>query len=241
MNEYERMIRKELQAWEKKIYRRNTLASRYVKSFQTKVNEKIPAKIHQVITSSMKQMVKAVLLGSEYTTKQAPLINASLEEREELVREKLQAYKRTASIEGAGTGAGGLLLGAVDFPLLLTIKMKLLFDVASGYGFNVKEYSERLYILHLFQLAYSSDKKRIEIYEKIKKWEETKALLLHEEIDWYSWQQDYRDHIDFVKLFQLMPGIGAVIGAVANYKLLEELGQTAMNGYRIRINNRRNT
>ena len=33
---------------------------------------------------------------------------------------------------------------------------------------------------------------------------------------------------------QLVPVIGAAVGAVANYKLIEQLGDTAMNCYRLR-------
>jgi hypothetical protein len=33
----------------------------------------------------------------------------------------------------------------------------------------------------------------------------------------------------------LVPGIGAVVGAVANYHLLDHLGETAMNCYRLRL------
>jgi hypothetical protein len=32
-----------------------------------------------------------------------------------------------------------------------------------------------------------------------------------------------------------MPGIGAIVGAYANYQLLDKLGETAMNCYRMRI------
>ena len=46
--------------------------------------------------------------------------------------------------EGAGTGAGGILLGLADFPLLLTIKIKFLFDVATLYGFDTSNKEERL-------------------------------------------------------------------------------------------------
>jgi hypothetical protein len=34
---------------------------------------------------------------------------------------------------------------------------------------------------------------------------------------------------------QLIPGIGAVVGIVVNYKLINQLGETAMNGYRMRL------
>lgn len=235
--DYETKARSELEAWERTIYKKSRLVNRYMKSLQTKINDKIPERIHQIITTSMKQMVKAVLFGSEYTTNQQPLLNIPFEEREAKVKEKVKVYQRMASVEGAGTGAGGLLLGAVDFPLLLSIKMKFLFEAASLYGFNVKDYRERVYILLLFQLAYSSDKKRIEVYEKVKNWRETSSRIQTEQFDWHTWQQEYRDHIDLVKLLQLIPGFGAIVGAWANFKLLDELGETAIQGYRLRIFN----
>ena len=40
---------------------------------------------------------------------------------------------------------------------------------------------------------------------------------------------------DLAKLLQFIPVIGAVFGAYANYKLLGELGETAVNAYRLRI------
>jgi hypothetical protein len=40
--------------------------------------------------------------------------------------EKLNFYKKAAAASGAGTGAGGILLGLADFPLLLSLKMKFL-------------------------------------------------------------------------------------------------------------------
>jgi hypothetical protein len=54
-------------------------------------------------------------------------------------------------------------------------------------------------------------------------------------MDWRVFQQEYRDYIDFVKMFQLLPCVGAVVGAYANYNLLDHLGEVAKNCYRIRI------
>ena len=89
----------------------------------------------------------------------------------------MTAFQKTALVEGAGTGAGGILLGLADFPLLLSIKMKFLFEAAAIYGFNTKEYEERLFILHVFQLAFSSDEIRRETLAEIENWEDTKATL----------------------------------------------------------------
>jgi len=154
-------------------------------------------------------------------------------ERDDLLKEKLVSYRKTAVIEGAGTGAGGIFLGLADFPLLLSIKIKFLFEAATIYGFNTDEYEERLFILHVFQLAFSSDKKRKETLYIIDNWKTEKEKLL--DMDWRVFQQEYRDYIDLIKLLQLIPGFGAIVGAYANHNLLDTLGETAMNVYRSRI------
>lgn len=236
MNTYEKKVLSELKVWQQKMTTKPSFTSRIAKGLQTKANNLIPNKIHIVITEAIKNMVKVVLAGSKFTTKQ-PLIKTSLEKREMLVMEKLNFYKKAAAASGAGTGAGGILLGLVDFPLLLSLKMKFLFDTASLYGFNVKDYKERVYILYVFLLAFSSDERRIEVYQKILKWDEH-VKELPEDLDSFDWrifQQEYRDYIDLAKMLQLVPGIGAVVGAYANYQLMDKLGKTAINTYRLRV------
>ncbi|GJM83769.1 hypothetical protein HMSSN139_62650 [Paenibacillus sp. HMSSN-139] len=53
-------------------------------------------------------------------------------------------------------------------------------------------------------------------------------------LDWETFQIEYRDAIDFRKMLQMLPGIGAVAGAWANYTILEELSEFARNAYRLR-------
>ncbi|SMP32069.1 EcsC protein family protein [Laceyella tengchongensis] len=151
--DYEQRARQECIAWQVEMQKSPSVLQWAAKSIQDKINEKIPQKVHDVITESIKHLVQTVLVGSEWTTKSATTA-VSLEEKEKQVLEKIKMYKYTATVEGAGTGMGGLLLGLADFPMLLSIKMKFLFDAASLYGFDVKDYRERLYILHIFQLAF---------------------------------------------------------------------------------------
>ncbi|WP_462408916.1 EcsC family protein [Neobacillus sp. Marseille-QA0830] len=233
MNQYELEVYDEIQEWKRRITRRSGMLSRVSKKAQGKMNELIPEKVHEVMTESIKAMVKATLLGSQVTTNPEQARGLSLQERDELLRKKMDTYRKTAMVEGAGTGAGGLLLGLADFPLLLTIKMKFLYDTAAIYGFNTKDYEERLFILHVFQLAFSSDEIRKQTLSEIEKWENRKRELA--EMDWRQFQQEYRDYIDLAKLLQLVPGIGAFVGAYANNNLLKHLGETAMNAYRMRI------
>ncbi|WP_144474447.1 EcsC family protein [Cytobacillus oceanisediminis] len=233
MNEYELRAFDEVIAWKRKLNKRSGILARASKKAQTKVNQLIPEKVHQILTESIKNMVKATLAGSNLTTKKQQGTGLTLASKDELLNKKLSGYKRTAAVEGAGTGAGGILLGMADFPLLLSIKMKFLFEAASIYGFDLSKYEERLFILYVFQLAFSSDAQRKQTLDVLENWESRKSELL--ELDWQQFQQEYRDYIDFAKMLQMMPGIGAVVGAYANYNLLDQLGETAMNAYRMRI------
>ena len=230
--EYERKVYEEIQGWKKRILKRSNLFNRISKKAQNKINGMIPDKAHKVITEAIKNMVKTTLFGSNLTTKKQRSIGMRLDERDDLLKEKLSAYRKTAVAEGAGTGAGGIFLGLADFPLLLSIKMKFLFEAAAVYGFDTNEYEERLFILHVFQLAFSSDDKKQETFRIIENWEEEKNTLV--DMDWHVFQQEYRDYIDLVKMLQLIPGFGAIVGAYANYNLLDQLGETAMNAYRMR-------
>lgn len=205
------------------------------KDIQMAVNRLIPEKVHKVITVAIEQMTRAVLFGAGYTTRK-PRTFDSLEELEEHVRSRIAFYRNTAAAEGAVTGFGGVLLGLADFPLWLSLKMKMLFEIAASYGIDTKDYRERVYILHIFQLTFSSQRRRREIFAIMKDWKRVCQELpddIHR-FDWRSFQQEYRDYIDLAKLLQLIPGIGAVVGAYVNHRLTEKLGKMAMNAYRMR-------
>lgn len=225
----------ELRNWQRSMQQRPSLISRASKKVQDKLNSYIPERVHRAITVAIQKMIEGVLFGSRFISPK-PLSDRSLMERETLVESRVQMYRNTAVTEGALTGAGGILLGLADFPLLLGIKMKMLYDIAALYGYDLKDYRERVYLLHIFQLAFSSQRHRNHIYKKIENWEQTHQALPQnvEEFDWRTFQQEYRDYIDLAKLAQLIPVIGAAVGAIANYKLINQLAATAKNAYRMR-------
>ena len=222
--------------WKRQMLRRPGVLNTLSKAVQDKINSLIPEKIHKGITATIKQMVKGVLFGAHWTTRKKTQFKDILA-RDLAADEKIRFYRGTAATEGAITGAGGLLLGLADFPILLALKFKLLFEIASIYGFDTDNYKERLYILHIFQLAFSSAKTRKEVFIGMLDWE-TKSAALPEDINQFNWrlfQQEYRDYIDLAKMAQLVPVIGAPVGAVANYALVKKLGRVAKNAYRMRL------
>jgi len=240
MDEYAETLIPELKAWQKAMLRRPSLLNSLSKKMQTKINSWIPEKFHKAVTEVLKQMIKGVLFGAKHTTGR-PLQDMSLRGREHQVYKKIDTYRNTAAIEGGITGAGGLLMGLADFPILIGIKIKMLFDIASLYGFDTSDYKERVYILHIFELAFSSHEHRRNVYLKMEDWDKKIGQFPANinDFEWRNFQQEYRDYIDLAKMAQLIPGIGAPVGIVVNNSLLKKLGKTAMNAYRIRwINNR---
>jgi len=233
---YEQRIKIEMEVWQHRMQSRPSMFDRISKSVQSRINRVIPQKVHDAITVTIKQMVRGVLFGATYTVPNQPVF-PSIYDMEEAVLRRVDFYRKTAAAEGGITGAGGILLGLADFPILLSMKLKLLFDIATFYGFDVKDYKERIYLLYIFQLAFSSQEHRRNVYEKIADWKE-KSSQLPDDIhgfDWQRFQIEYRDHIDLAKLGQLLPVVGAAVGVVVNYRLITKLGNTAMNAYRMRI------
>lgn len=235
MSTYEQQITIELRAWQLRMRKPPSAFDKLAKALQHRVNRFIPDKVRQGITAVIKQMTRVVLFGADKLTRQ-PTTGASLEERENAVRARIAVYKTTGAAEGGITGAGGLLLGLADFPLLLALKVKLLFEIAALYGYSGTDYRERLYIMHIFQLAFSSPDHRRAIFERMQNWASYSQTLpddIHQ-FDWQTFQEEYRDYIDLAKMAQLIPGIGAAVGVVVNYRLIDKLGVTAMNAYRMR-------
>lgn len=229
-------ILSDLQFWQFEQLKKPSLTSKWTAQVQKKLNNLIPEKVHNGFTAVIKTMVQTVLFGSEYTAVSKPPTEISFIHREALVKAALGQYAKTGAAEGGVTGAGGFLMSVADFPLLLGIKIKMLFDIATYYGMDVKDYKERLYILYIFQLAFSSPEGRIKSYNLISSWQkiESELPLKAEDFDWRTFQQEYRDFIDIAKLAQMLPVVGAAVGAIANYKLIQRLGNTAMMCYRMR-------
>jgi hypothetical protein len=232
---YEEIAYAELSGWLVKIKKKPSLLNRLTKSTQRGINNLIPEKIHKAITYAIEKMVKGVLFGTKYITPQ-PLQARRFEEREYKVKKIIKFYQNTASAEGAITGAGGILMGMVDFPAFLTIKMKMLFEIAAAYGYDVKKFEERLFLLYIFKLTFSSQSTRQSTIGIIENWEGFVSTIpkAAEEFDWRGFQLEYRDYMDLAKLAQLIPIIGAGVGAIANYQLAKKLGETATFCFRIR-------
>jgi hypothetical protein len=231
--DYDTTALRELANWQAEMQQPPGFFSSATQGLQRKLNSYIPEKVHRAITAIIEQMTRAMLAGSNYTTA-PPLTVGTLQERERRIAERVEFFQKTAAAEGGVTGAGGIFLGLADFPLLLTLKLKLLFEIAALYGYSGDDYTERLYLLYIFQLAFSNAAHRKDVYIKMPNWREQPKPASIDEFDWRVFQQQYRDYIDLAKFAQLIPIIGAPVGVVVNYRLVRKLGDTAINAYRMR-------
>lgn len=231
MNLYEKHIHKEMERWHHDIVKGAGVFERASKGIQDQTRKLIPHKMQNTITVAVERMVKTVLSGSVILSVKEDTSDLMLAERDYLVQELFQNYKKTAVTEGITFGAGGVLMGLADLPVLMSIKLKFLFDCAKLYGFDTRDQSERVFILYIFQLAFSSREHRLDVFKILQDW----AYVETPPVDWEKFQVEYRDYLDVAKLLQLMPVIGSVAGGTANYKLMNRLKENAMNCYRMRI------
>ncbi|MDU0328813.1 EcsC family protein [Paenibacillus sp. 3LSP] len=236
---YEQQVRKEIAVWEHNMFKPAGWLEKTSKSISQRVNQLIPPKMHQIITTTIRTIVRTALFGAEYTPKRPVQRGIKLETADQEANQLFRLYQKIAVAEGAGTGAGGLVLNAVDFPAFIAIKMKFLFELAHVYGYDTKVFSERVFILKVFQMTFASPHNRAKILHSIKQWHIEQEQWASDTpyantLDWETFQIEYRDAIDFRKMLQMVPGIGALAGAWANYTILEELREFAMNAYRLR-------
>lgn len=226
-------IRAELEAWRARMLKRPSLFDKASRATQDRINRLIPERVHAVVTSGVEAMTKGILTGSEVLTARPPA-GGSLAAREAKARDIIRAYRTTAGVEGGVAGAGGFVLAAADFPALMAIKVRMLADVVAIYGWGGGASGERLFLLHIFHLAFASPKRRPEALQALEDWIAGAGRDATADYDWRRFQQEYRDYIDLAKMAQLIPVVGAPIGAVLNWRLVDRLGETAMMACRMR-------
>ena len=224
-------IQAELEAWRAKVLKRPGMWDKASRAAQERINQAIPERVHAVLTSGVEAMTKGILTGSEVLNVRPPA-GGSLAAREAKVRALIRTYRNTAGVEGGVAGAGGFVLAAADFPALMAIKVRMLADIVSVYGWGGGSPGERLFLLHIFHLAFASARRRPEALRALEDWIAGGGDIAG--YDWRRFQQEYRDYIDLAKMAQLIPVIGAPIGAVVNWRLVDRLGETAMMACRMR-------
>ncbi len=107
---YEAKVLQELHLWQQEMLKDPSLLNRLSRSMQQKLNSYIPEKVHNAITATIKQMIRAVLFGAKHTTAK-PAVHSSLEAREAAILERIEFYKKTRPPKGESRGPGAFCWG----------------------------------------------------------------------------------------------------------------------------------
>ncbi|MDP3370663.1 MAG: EcsC family protein [Brevundimonas sp.] len=230
----EATVRAGVAAWRAKMLRPPGLWDKATRGTQDRINRIIPERVHAIVTAGVEAMTKGILFGADLIQTR-PTAEGSLAARELRARAMIRTYRNTAGVEGWVAGAGGFMLAAADFPALMAIKVRMMGEVVGAYGWGGAAVRERLFLLHIFHLAFASARRRPEALAELERWiagvDQPEVIT---EYDWRRFQIEYRDYIDLAKLAQMIPVVGAPIGAVVNWRLVDRLGETAMMACRMR-------
>jgi len=213
------------------------------RDMQKKVDSLIPEKFHTTISKALEVGIKSILRGINLIPlNKEKLVKArrrNLIDIDENIAKIIKKYKKIAAASGAGLGAGGFLSLALDYPTLISLQLKMLQEIAQTFGHNIKKQEERIFLLKIFLLAFSGDSSRRKTYLEIINWQPTnrETTDFENSINWQELYREYKEKVEFKKTLQIVPGLGALVGAWSNYSLIEELGETAQNCYRLRFFN----
>lgn len=146
--------------------------------------------------------------------------------------------KNLATMQGAGTGIGGIFTLSIDIPFLLGLQLKMLQDIAICYGYDPNDKKERLFIIKSLQFISSDIVGKQAILSQLSKFdkqdEETKREVLSEIQGWREVVLTYRDQFGWKKLFQMIPIAGLVFGAFINRSAINDIAEAGMMLYRKR-------
>jgi len=156
-----------------------------------------------------------------------------------------------ATAEGGATGSTGFLGLAADIPALFSISLRLIQQIATCYGYDVQKDIEQDYVLHVLRTGSTGDiKAKLEFLISLKQieqilvkvaWKQMNESLARREIGKLAALAALRQfakslgiQITKRKALQMVPIIGALVGASFNATFVNDVGRAAYMNYRRR-------
>lgn len=163
--------------------------------------------------------------------------NAPLAVMDEIAEAMARTSVKTATVQGAATGVGGVFTLAADIPAMLGLSLKTPQDIAIAYGFDPKDKKERVFIIKLLQLASSDVIGKKAILRDLQQYDQNDQIYQRIASQIQGWREvvySYRDTFAAKKLLQMVPAAGIVFGASANRSALESIAETGIMLYKKR-------
>jgi hypothetical protein len=191
--------------------------------------------VHAAIAKSYD--LSEVLAGQEDIKRQAgvqqlgELLKKPLEDCDRLALRVSAAAQTWATIEGAATGAGGVLTTLIDVPLIFVLALRTILKTGHCYGYALDQVEDQQFVLGILIAASSSSlhikRQRLKDLQQIEKalLEETQEEILGEEALSLVFQ---------LEVFEPVPGVGLISGALLNLFFIRRVDRTARHVFQER-------
>ena len=214
-----------------------------------------PKFIHEKINSVVDEIAIYIENGGQYILNQESILKKAsaqlnketitleemqtipLHEMDRLSAQFLEQRKKTAKIQGATTGIGGLFTLAIDVPLVLGMSLKTLQETAISYGYDATSQEERLFMIKCMQFTSSDIVGKKAILDELTNPNNDKSISQIQ--GWREVLITYTDQFGWKKLFQMIPIAGMIFGAYMNKQAIADIGEVGSMLYKKRRINER--
>jgi hypothetical protein len=223
---YETAVVEEVAAW--KTAHSNPLAELFKRTAQP------VARFFEAIVPDevARSLVNRAYEFSEFLAGQRDILRrAGVEAIEDLQRRPLEDCDRLAEdvgrvacglsvVEGAVTGAGGILTTAIDVPILFTLALRTILRIGHCYGYLLDCPEDRAYALQVLIIGVSgSREKRLERLCDLHELEEMAIEESQEDIV----IEELASFLFQLEGLEAIPGLGIASGALLNYTFMQRV------------------
>jgi len=262
MTDYKQNAKHEIQKWEGEGPGYISQVGSFVLWPAQKAAEMlIPQGIQDAVGKAVENALKGLSSTANYTINQDEILSRVESYRseyddnfkacDEAAKHYWNWHLGYAASEGAALGAGGIISLAADIPALFTMSFRLIQEIALCYGYDINTDEEKEYIMQILRVGSTSDiktkaefvicmKQVEEVLIKVT-WKKMSESLAKQEISKLSLLAALRNfakslgiQITKRKALQMVPLIGALIGASFNYTFMNDVGRAAFMSYRRR-------
>jgi len=212
-----------------------------------KVLDKLtPPIVHKKLGQLLDELGSYIQSGGQYLVNEAKMLEkfpaASIEQvgqlplatMDRVCDELVEARITFAQYQGATTGVGGLFTLAIDIPAMLGLALKTLQEIAITYGYDPKEKKERIFIVKCLQFVSSDIVGKKAILDQLTSFSNDHQQVFSQLQGWREVMMTFRDQFGWKKLFQLVPIVGIIFGAMFNKMFIEDIAEAGKMLYRKR-------
>lgn len=174
--------------------------------------------------------ISEMLAGLEDVRRRAGILDVKelrdrpLEECDRLAIQVGAAAEALAAIEGAATGAGGVLTTVLDVPILFILGLRTVRKIGHCYGYPLEHHKDRHFVLNVMIAAMAGSlESRRERVLRLRELEDMLIVEVQEDI----LAEEALSFLFQLEIFEDIPGVGAISGGGLNWLFMRRVEETA--------------